>query len=130
MDLRVSLEERVRLDFRHGRVVRVTPNMFQALSRLRPFLVGVARRGNATTYAEASAATDGAYLPRGMGPMLDVLTVDCMRRGEPSLAPLVVSKSAGEVGLPTGPTQPVDVVAATSTGLVTDSCRRRLTRTD
>lgn len=98
MDLQVSLEERVVLDFRGGRIVRVTPNMFQALALLRPFLIEVARRGATTTYAEASDATGSAYLPRGLGPTLDVLTIDCSRRGEPSLAPLVVSKGKGEVG--------------------------------
>ena len=96
--LKVSLNEQVFLDFRGGRTVRVTPNMFQALSRLRPALIDVARRRDTITYGEASLATQNAYLPRGMGPMLDVVTIDCTRRGEPSLASLVVTKSGGEVG--------------------------------
>jgi hypothetical protein len=96
--LRVFLNERVSLEFRGGRTVRVTHNMFHALSLLRPALIDVARHRDTITYGEGSLAAQGAYLPRGMGPMLDVLTVDCQRRGEPSLASLVVTKSGGEVG--------------------------------
>lgn len=102
MELQVSLDEHVRLDFRGGRTVRVTANMYVALSRLRPALISVARRGDTITYADAAAATEGAYLPRGMGPMLDVVTVDCSRRTEPSLSSLVVTKKAGEVGVAYG----------------------------
>ena len=50
------------------------------------------------TYGQASTACEGAYIPQGLGPLLDVLSVDCDRRGEPSLAALVVRKDSFEVG--------------------------------
>ncbi|WP_433017599.1 hypothetical protein [Kribbella sp. CA-294648] len=94
----VSPGEIVALDFRHGIEVRVTDHMYRALRLLRPVLIDVARGSGTMTYGEASTACDDAYLPRGMGRLLDVLSVDCERRGEPSLAALVVSKAHGEVG--------------------------------
>ncbi len=83
---------------RAGRPVRVTPLMGQVLPRLREVLVGVAGRRATITYGELSAALDHAYLQQGLGPVLDVLAVDCARRGEPRLDALVVRRAGGEVG--------------------------------
>lgn len=41
---------------------------------------------------------EGAYPPIGLGRLLDVLSVECERRQEPSLASLVVRRETGEVG--------------------------------
>jgi hypothetical protein len=78
--------------------VRVTPLMVGVLPRLREVLVDVARRRETVTYGEVARALDHAYLQQGLGPVLDVLAVDCGRRGEPRLDALVVTKGSGEVG--------------------------------
>ena len=97
-DLKVREGERLVLAFRGGSVVRVTPRMYEAVARARDELIEVAAAGGTMTYGELARAIEGAYLPRGMGRMLDVLSEDCFRRGEPSLASLVVQKDSGEVG--------------------------------
>ena len=55
---------------------------YDAIRMLRPRLTEVARRGGTITYKEAAAATGGAYLPQGLGPALDVLSEDCLRRDD------------------------------------------------
>lgn len=95
---KVSPGEIVELDFRNGRQIRVTDNMYNALLLLRPALIQTARASATMTYGQASEVCERAYIPQGMGKLLDVLSVDCERRGEPSLAALVVRQDAGEVG--------------------------------
>ncbi|NPC43118.1 hypothetical protein [Nocardioides sp. zg-1230] len=97
-DLKVSLDEVVLITARNNKEIRVTQNMYDALAKLRPVLVDAARRGTTVTYKDAAVATDNAYLPQGLGPALDVLSEDCFRRDEPSLASLVVRSDVGEVG--------------------------------
>lgn len=97
-DLRVSPEEVVLVAARNNKEIRVTQNMYDALTKLRPVLVDAARRGATVTYKDAAIATGNAYLPQGLGPALDVLSEDCFRRDEPSLAALVVRSDVGEVG--------------------------------
>lgn len=75
---------------------RVTERMARALPLLRAALVTAARTGRTMTYGEASAAVGNAYLPRGMGPLLDAVALDCARRGEPRLDALVVTQDRGE----------------------------------
>jgi hypothetical protein len=94
----VTSGEVLELEFRNGREVRVTDHMFEALRLLRPALIDVARRAGTITYLEAARKTCNAYVPNGLGPLLDVLTIDCFRREEPSLAPLVVRQDDCEVG--------------------------------
>ncbi|MDX5400176.1 MAG: hypothetical protein LPK92_10725 [Actinomycetes bacterium] len=96
--LRVAVGEEVALDFRGGRTVRVTPHMHEALARIRPALVATAQARAITTYKALNEATGRPYALAGLGPVLDVLRVDCSRRGEPSLPSLVVRKSTHEVG--------------------------------
>lgn len=79
-------------------LVRVTARMHGALQLLRPALVQAARDRRTLTYGEAAAAAGNAYLARGMGPLLDVVRVDCDRRNEPPLDALVVRTAEGEVG--------------------------------
>lgn len=81
-----------------GSEVNVTPHMFAALQRIRPALIATAQARSITTYGLLSDATGAPYTAQGWGPALDVLSVDCAERGEPSLASLVVRKREGEVG--------------------------------
>ena len=94
----VQVGERLPRPSRTGGEVRVTPLMGRVLPRLREVLVGVAARRVTISYGELAGALDHAYLQQGLGPVLDVLAVDCARRGEPRLDALVVRRSAGEVG--------------------------------
>lgn len=97
-NLRVDVDETVVLGFRQGAPVRVTAHMHEALARIRAALIATAQAGATTSYGSLMAATGQPYLPQGLGPVLDVLTVDCARRGEPSLAALVVRRAEQEVG--------------------------------
>jgi hypothetical protein len=94
----VSVGERLPRPSATGGQVRVTPLMGQVLPRLREVLTGVAARRATISYGELATALDHAYLQQGLGPVLDVLAVDCARRGEPRLDALVVSRTRGEVG--------------------------------
>ncbi len=94
----VRVDERLPRPSRAGGTVRVTPLMGLVLPRLREVLVGVAARRATISYGELAVALDHAYLQQGLGPVLDVLAVDCARRDEPRLDALVVRRSGGEVG--------------------------------
>ena len=54
--------------------------------------------GITTTYGELVSDLSLPYMARGLGPLLDLLGVDCERRDEPNLASLVVTGRSGEVG--------------------------------
>ena len=81
-----------------GRTVTVTPTASACLPRVRQRLVEAARAGETVTYGELREELALPYLVQGMGRLLDLVTVDCSRRGEPSLASLVVNAATGEVG--------------------------------
>lgn len=85
------------LDFR-PEPVNVTEHMLVALERMRAALVVVAMHATTITYGELARATGGAYFHRNFGRALDALSQDCINRGEPSLAALVVTAGTGEVG--------------------------------
>ncbi len=95
--LEVSVGELLPRPSRTGRTVRVTPLMGRVLPRMREILVDVARRRATITYGELATALDHAYLQQGLGPVLDVLAVDCARRDQPRLDALVVTRASGEV---------------------------------
>jgi hypothetical protein len=81
-----------------GRVLTVNARDIVHVDAMRAYLIDVARARNKATYSEL---VDGAELPypaRGLGRLLELLSEDCERRGEPGLAALVVAKSTGEVG--------------------------------
>ncbi|WP_137816830.1 hypothetical protein [Gandjariella thermophila] len=88
----------VETSFRPDRPIKVTAVMYEAVVRLRSALIVAAQRRSTLTYEEASAAIDCAFVPAGLGRPLDLLAEDCVRRGEPSLAALIVQKRSGEVG--------------------------------
>ena len=96
--LQVTAGEDVEIPFREGKVIRVTPHMHEALIRMRAALIATAQARTTTTYDRLMEATGEPYLARGAGPALDVLSVDCLRREEPSLAALVIRGDTGEVG--------------------------------
>lgn len=95
MTLMLRLDEKVEMK---GRRMTVTPKAFECLPRVRDHLIEVARAGDVITYGQVVADLHLPYLPRGLGRLLDLLSEDCHRRNEPSLAALVVSDSTGEVG--------------------------------
>lgn len=94
-DLRLERDEKVTV---RGTSVTVTERAYAALPRLRAHLVVLAEQGGTTTYGALVRDLDLPYRPIGVGRLLDLLSVDCARRGEPDLAALVVSGATGEVG--------------------------------
>lgn len=81
-----------------GRLLTVTERAHACLPRVRVYLLEVARSGGTTTYGELVADLDLPYPPRALGRLLGLLTEDCRRRGEPSLAALVVNRTTREIG--------------------------------
>ncbi len=81
-----------------GRVVRVTQDAYDYLPSIRDELIQVAADAGTVTYGELKDRLQLPWAPNGMGRMLDLLSVDCQRRGEPSLAAVVVGQRTGEVG--------------------------------
>lgn len=82
-----------------GRIVRVTQDAYDYLPAIRDELIQVAAARETITYGELKARLQLPWAPNGMGRMLDLLSVDCLRRGEPSLAAIVVGQQTGEVGI-------------------------------
>lgn len=69
-----------------------------AVAAMRDYLIDAAQEGATVTYGEL---VDELGLPvpaRGLGRLLVLLSEDCERRGEPTLAALVVTRATGEVG--------------------------------
>ena len=95
MALALTLGEQIAIK---GRLVRVTQDAYDYLPAIRDELVQVAADRDTVTYGELKARLQLPWATTGMGRMLDLLSVDCERRGEPSLAAIVVGKQTGEVG--------------------------------
>lgn len=81
-----------------GRNITVTDTAFECLPRVRDRLIEAALARETVTYGELREELKLPYLVQGMGRLLDLLSEDGFRRGEPSLASLVVNASTGEVG--------------------------------
>ncbi|WP_156374214.1 hypothetical protein [Cellulomonas sp. Leaf334] len=81
-----------------GRNITVTDTAFECLPRVRDRLVEAALARELVTYGELRQELELPYLVQGMGRLLDLLSEDCFRRNEPSLASIVVNASTGEVG--------------------------------
>ena len=84
--------------FRPEKPIKVSEVMYEAAVRLRSALIVAAQRRSTLTYQEASEAIDRLFAPQGLGRPLDLLSHDCITRGEPSLAALVIGKRTGTVG--------------------------------
>jgi hypothetical protein len=81
-----------------GRTITVTEVALDCLPRVRDRLIEMAKAGQTVTYGELRQELDLPYPANGLGRLLDLLSEDCFRRREPSLASLVVNASTGEVG--------------------------------
>jgi hypothetical protein len=81
-----------------GRNITVTPKAAEWLPRIRAQLIEVAQAGGTITYGGLKADVGMPHPTNGLGRLLDLLSEDCFRRKEPSLASLVVNGSTGEVG--------------------------------
>lgn len=81
-----------------GRQFTVNERDLRHVAAMREHLVDVAWAGEKSTYAELVEAAQLPYPARGLGRLLALLSEDCGRRGEPSLACLVVTKESNEVG--------------------------------
>ncbi|GAB3928593.1 hypothetical protein GCM10029976_026680 [Kribbella albertanoniae] len=95
MDLTLRVGEK--LFIKEGRV-SVTTLDAHWLPRIRGRLIEVAANGETITYGTLKQQLGLPHPPNGLGRLLDLLSVDCERRGEPSLASLVVNSGTGEVG--------------------------------
>lgn len=96
MDLAIREGDRFEVN---GKVRNVTKTAVSCLPRVRAHLIGIARACETVSYSHLRRALELPYAVNGMGWLLDVLTEDCRRRGEPSLAALVVTVGTGEVGV-------------------------------
>ena len=92
---RLRLNEVVRIA---GRSRRVTELSLQNIPAIRKRLIDIAESGGTITYGQLIKDLKLSYAQNGLGPVLDLLSEDCARRDEPSLAAVVVSDKTGEVG--------------------------------
>lgn len=86
-----------------SRRFHVTPADVDHVIAMRALLIDEARAGTTITYGEVVRALRLPVPPKGLGRLLVLLSEDCARRGEPTLAALVVRQSTGEVGDGYGP---------------------------
>ena len=70
----------------------------ESIARMREHLVDAARAGETVTYGELVREADLPVPPKALGRLLVLLSEDCARRGEPTLAAIVVTAATGEVG--------------------------------
>ena len=68
------------------------------IARMRAHLVDAARARSTVTYGELVDELELPVPARRLGRLLVLLSEDCARRGEPTLAAIVVAKATGEVG--------------------------------
>lgn len=95
MTIKFTLGEKV---LSKGRTLQVSQLDLRVIPIVRDHLIEVARAGDTETYGDLKTVLDLPYPPNGLGRLLDLLSEDCIRRGEPSLAALVVTSRVGEVG--------------------------------
>lgn len=81
----------------------VSPADVDHVVAMRALLVDEARAGTTITYGEVVRSLHLPVPPKALGRLLVLLSEDCERRGEPTLAALVVQQSTGEVGDGYGP---------------------------
>lgn len=81
-----------------GRETKVTATDLQWVPEIRARLIEAAERRQKITYKDLKADVGFPHLERGVGRLLDLITIDCWRRGEPTLASIAVNGKTGEVG--------------------------------
>ncbi|WP_166139178.1 hypothetical protein [Nocardioides ochotonae] len=95
MEMRIKAGDEVDLG---DRDVTVGELAARSLPLARAYLIGVARAGGQVTYGEMVRDLELPHEPQDVGHLLDLLSVDCLERGEPSLAALVVTAGTLDVG--------------------------------
>lgn len=80
-----------------GKKGRVTGTDLASVTAIRGALAALARAGGTISYGELRTAARIPQPPAGLGRLLDLVGIDCSRRGEPNLASLVVGAETGEV---------------------------------
>ncbi len=91
MDLTLTLGERIAVK---GSTLTVTVKDVLWLPSVRQWLIELARRGETTTYGDLKASIGLPHAAHGLGRLLDLVSEDCARRGEPDLAALVTTKAS------------------------------------
>lgn len=80
------------------RRLHVRERDLQSVTAMRVMLIDEARASATVTYGEVVRDLALPVPPKGLGRLLELLSEDCARRGEPTLAAIVVTQSTGEVG--------------------------------
>lgn len=94
-DLRLSLGEAFATT---GRDVHVSENDLIWLPRIRQRLIAVAQDAETITYRDLKSDVGFPHAPSAVGRLMDLISADCGRRDEPSLAAIAVNSVTGEVG--------------------------------
>jgi len=76
----------------------VSARDLESVTAMRAMLIDEARAGATVTYGEIVRDLALPVPPKGLGRLLVLLSEDCARRGEPTLAAIVVTQATGEVG--------------------------------
>jgi hypothetical protein len=80
------------------RRIHVSERDVESVALMRAMLIEEARARATVTYGELVRDLALPTSPKGLGRLLDLLSEDCTRRGEPTLAAIVVTATTGEVG--------------------------------
>jgi hypothetical protein len=80
------------------RRIHVSERDVESVALMREMLIEEARARATVTYGELVRDLALPTSPKGLGRLLDLLSEDCTRRGEPTLAAIVVTATTGEVG--------------------------------
>lgn len=80
------------------RRIHVSERDVDSVAAMRAMLIEEARARATVTYGEFVRDLALPTSPKGLGRLLDLLSEDCARRGEPTLAAIVVTATTGEVG--------------------------------
>lgn len=95
----ITVGETLTFRWRPGFTVDVDERMIAALSKARAALIAIAYTGRTITYKGLEKAIeDSRFNYRNFRGLLDVISLDCERRGEDSLAALVIRGDTKEVG--------------------------------
>ncbi|MEV5650524.1 hypothetical protein AB0L57_19925 [Nocardia sp. NPDC052254] len=90
--------EQPEFEWRPELEVTVTEKLLMTVALARAAVSAIAIAGQTITYGKLATALDDRFNYRRPGVILDLLSLDCIRRDEPSLAALVVQASTGRPG--------------------------------
>lgn len=80
------------------RRLHVSARDIESVTAMRSMLIEEAQARATVTYGEVVRDCGLPVPPKGLGRLLVLLSEDCARRGEPTLAAIVVTAGSGEVG--------------------------------